>query len=442
MSLPINLRFFHSRFVRRLTTLSGGFVLGQLLIFASSPILTRLFTPAEFGVYAVFTALTGIFGNVLSMRYELAVPIAKSDRDAAALAALAVFSVVASCALTVPIAWLGADWLARKTEMPELSSLLWAVPLTIVALSTAESASYWSVYRGTFGINATARLVQSAVQSALQVLFGLLGFAGGGMVMGYAAGYVVRVAFMAVSFSRADRLLLASPQWSAVIGNARRNWQYPAFSAPSALLEASTQLMLPIFLAMLFGPTMAGLFALGQRLMGLPIRLFAQAARQVFLGEAAEREPAAIFGLFKKASLLFFGLGVIGMAPVLFAGPTLFALLFGEPWRAAGEIVQLLVPLYLVRFVVTPVSQTLNILGRQKLHLVSSSVDMALMLTTFAATWLLDLPPMVAVLLFSLGSTAAYSLYFLLAWQVARHHRNALPPATRPEAQPQPVPGE
>ena len=417
-------------------------MLGQLLILASSPILTRLFTPAEFGVYAVFTALTGIFGNVLSMRYELAVPIAKSDRDAAALAAMAVFSVVASCALTVPVAWLGADWLARKTEMPELSSLLWAVPLTIVALSTAESASYWSVYRGTFGINATARLVQSAVQSALQVLFGLLGFAGGGMVMGYAAGYVVRVAFMAVSFSRADRLLLASPQWSAVIGNARRNWQYPAFSAPSTLLEASTQLMLPIFLAMLFGPTMAGLFALGQRLMGLPIRLFAQAARQVFLGEAAEREPAAIFGLFKKASLLFFGLGVVGMAPVLFAGPTLFALLFGEPWRAAGEIVQLLVPLYLVRFVVTPVSQTLNILGRQKLHLVSSSVDMALMLTTFAATWLLDLPPMVAVLLFSLGSTTAYSLYFLLAWRVARHHRNALPPATRPEAQPQPVPGE
>ena len=129
-------------------------------------------------MYAVFTTLTGIFGNVLSMRYELAVPIAKSDRDAAALAALAVFSVVASCALTVPIAWLGADWLARKTEMPELSSPLWAVPLTIVALSTAESASYWSVYRGTFGVNATPRLVQSAVQSALQVLFGLLGFCG------------------------------------------------------------------------------------------------------------------------------------------------------------------------------------------------------------------------------------------------------------------------
>ncbi len=130
------------------------------------------------------------------------------------------------------------------------------------------------------------------------------------------------------------------------------------------------------------------------------------------------------------------------MAPILFAGPTLFALVFGEAWRAAGEIVQLLVPLYLVRFVVTPVSQTLNILGRQKLHLVSSSVDMAPDADDICGNMAAELPPMVAVLLFSLGSTAAYSLYFLLAWQVARHHRNALPPATRPDAQPQPVPGE
>jgi O-antigen/teichoic acid export membrane protein len=281
--------------------------------------------------------------------------------------------------------------------------------------------------------------VQAAVQSGLQVLFGLLGFTAAGMVLGYGLGYLVRLGFMLVSFSPTDRLLLVRPQWPAVWRKARENWQYPAFSAPSALLEASTQLLPPIFLAMLFGPTLAGLFALGQRLMGLPIRLFAQAARQVFLGEAAQREPAAIFRLFKRTSLLFLGLGIGGMAPVLIAGPALFALVFGEAWRPAGEIVQLLVPLYLTRFVVTPVSQTLNVLGRQKLHLVSSSLDAALMLTIFGATWLLDLPPMLAILLFSLSSTAAYSLYFLLAWNVARRHGLGLAAADRLEPQSPPL---
>lgn len=431
-----NFALLNNRFIRRLSTLSGGFLLGQLLILASSPLLTRLFTPAEFGVYAVFTALTGIFGNVLSLRYELAVPIAKNDRDAAALIAAAILCVIASCLITAPFSWFGADWLAAKTEMPELSSLLWAVPVTITMLSATETSSYWLVYRGDFRLNAMGRLVQSAAQSSLQVLFGLLGFTAAGMVLGYALGYLVRLAHMMVSLSPADRTLLVRPAWGAVARNARENWQYPAYSAPSALLEASTQLLPPIFLAMLFGPSMAGLFALGQRLMGLPIRLFAQAARQVFLGEAAQRDSRALFRLFKKSSLLFLGVGLVGVAPVLIAGPALFAFVFGEPWRSAGEIVQLLVPLYLARFVVTPVSQTLNILGRQKLHLISSSADFALMLTTFGATWLLDLPAMLAVLLFSLGSTTAYSLYYFVAWRAVWRHARHDRPSGRPDDSP------
>ena len=432
MPTKINRELLKGRFVRRLTTLSGGFLAGQLLILASSPILTRIFTPAEFGVYAVFTALTGIFGNVLSLRFEMAVPIAKSDRDAAALTALAGLAVVASCALTVPVTSLGAGWLAAKTEMPELSDLLWTVPVTIVLLSWAETVSYWSVYRGTFRLNATARLVQGAAQSALQVAFGMLGFAAAGMVLGYGLGYAVRLGYMLASFTSGDRSLLIRPERSALIHAARRNWQYPAFSAPSALLEAGTQLLPALLLAMLFGPTMAGLFGLGQRLMGLPIRLFAQAARQVYLGEAAQRGPAGIYRLFKKSSLLFAGLGLVGMAPILFAGPMLFAFVFGEAWRTAGEIVQLLVPLYLARFVVTPVSQTLNILRRQSLHLISSLLDAGLMLSTFTISWLMNMTPMVTVLMFSLGSTTAYSVYFFLAWRAVRAHAAAGPTGDSP----------
>jgi lipopolysaccharide exporter len=89
-------------------------------------------------------------------------------------------------------------------------------------------------------------------------------------------------------------------------------------------------------------------------------------------------------------------------------------------------MVRLLVPLYLARFVVTPVSQTLNVMGRQHLHLVSSSIDALLMLATFAAAWRLDLPPLTTVLLFSLGSTLAYALYFAFAWRVARVRAEAV----------------
>ena len=131
------------------------------------------------------------------------------------------------------------------------------------------------------------------------------------MVMGYALATWCGSPSWRCRFLAPIACCLTSPQWSAVIGNARRNWQYPAFSAPSALLEASTQLMLPILLAMLFGPTMAGLFALGPTADGAadtPVRASGTA------GVTSARRPSGsrlpLFGLFKKSSLLFSGLGV------------------------------------------------------------------------------------------------------------------------------------
>ncbi|MGD9507372.1 MAG: lipopolysaccharide biosynthesis protein [Geminicoccaceae bacterium] len=427
-------KLIESRFVRRLTVLSGGFLLSQLLIVLSFPILSRLFTPAEFGVYAVFTALTGILGNVLSLRYELAAPVARSDRDAAALIVVALLAVIASCAITVPIALLVSDWLARAAEMPELGDILWAIPLTIVLLSGTETASYWSVYRATFRLNAAARLVQSIAQAGLQVAFGLAGMSGLGMILGYGLGYAARLAYLILRFPPADRARLLGVDRAAITRAARQNWQYPAYSAPATLLEASTALLPAILLAILYDPTIAGLYGLGQRLMGLPVRLFSQAARQVFLSEAANRTGTGLQRLFTRTVLLFLGFGLLCMAPLIVAGPSLFALLFGEAWRSAGEMVQLLVPLYLTRFVVTPVSQALNVLRRQSLHLISSGTDAALLLATFAAAWWFAFAPMTTILLLSLGSTAAYLLYLALVWGVVRSagRTTTAPPAALP----------
>jgi O-antigen/teichoic acid export membrane protein len=39
-----------SAFLRKLSVLASGSILGQVLVILSSPFLTRLFTPEEFGV--------------------------------------------------------------------------------------------------------------------------------------------------------------------------------------------------------------------------------------------------------------------------------------------------------------------------------------------------------------------------------------------------------
>jgi O-antigen/teichoic acid export membrane protein len=176
-----------------------------------------------------------------------------------------------------------------------------------------------------------------------------------------------------------------------------------------------------VLLAILYGPAVAGWFGLGQRVMGLPAKLLAQAASQVFLGEAPNLgSDAAVRRLFLRSAAGFALLGLVGMAPVLVLGPSLFALVFGEPWREAGTMAALLVPQHLARFIVVPISQTLNIYGRQDLHLTAAAVNASALALAFGLARPLGLGPVAAVAAYSAGSTAAYLLYLWFAWRVAR----------------------
>jgi O-antigen/teichoic acid export membrane protein len=192
-----------------------------------------------------------------------------------------------------------------------------------------------------------------------------------------------------------------------------------------------------VLLAALYGPAVAGWFGLGQRVMGLPVRLLAQAASVAFLGEAPRLgDDAAVRRLFVRSTLGFTAMGLVGMAPVMVLGPWLFAHVFGPAWREAGTIAALLVPQHLTRFVVMPVSQTLNIYGRQDLHLTASAANGAGLALAFGLAYAAPLDATTVIGLYSAGTTLAYLLYLGFAWRVVRRGGLTPAPATGVEAAP------
>ena len=50
-----------SEFTRNVLTLMTGTTIAQAIPIAINPILTRLYTPEDFGVFALFIAITSIF---------------------------------------------------------------------------------------------------------------------------------------------------------------------------------------------------------------------------------------------------------------------------------------------------------------------------------------------------------------------------------------------
>lgn len=416
-----------SRFVKRLTLLSGGTFLGQALVVLSSPLLTRLYAPEEFGFFAVFSALSAIMAVAIGLRYEFAIPVARDDVTAAALVAgIALVSLALSFLMALLI-WLAGPTLAERAGMAGLAPLLWLLPFALFFWGIGSALTFWSIRRGYFRSNALNRIVYNAIQAGSQIGFGFAGLGVLGLALGYSLGYVARAVHLAMALPlREARRFFRQPATGirAALGE---NWQYPAYSAVSAVLHSMCNMLPVVLIAAFYGPAMAGWFGLAQRVVALPVRLFSETASQVFLGEIATADHRQLLRLFKRVATTFLFIGLVGLMPVALAGPRLFGLVFGADWTAAGMIVQLLAPLYLARFVVSPVSQTLNVLKRQDLHLVSSLINGTTVAVSFSLGWALKLEGYTTILLYSLASSAAFVFYITMTWIMLRRAVTASP---------------
>lgn len=410
----------HDRFLRRVALLSGGTILGHAVTLAVSPILTRLYSPAEFGLFGVFVALCGLPSGIMTLRYEFAIPVCRSDAEAVRVTAAALLvSLGLACVIALAVGLVPASWLDRL-DTPGLAAALWLLPLSLLFWGWSLTLSYWSVRRGTFRANALGKVLQMVSQGVAQLGAGLAGAGGLGLVVGYTLGQFVRCAHFFRHLDRTDWRLLRQVDLAMISRSLREHWRYPVFSSPSALLHNTAQFLPALLLASFYGPAVAGWFTLAQRLLEMPVGLLSASASAAYVGELRDLDSAGIRRLFVATAGRFLVLGLVGMLPLLLVAPPLFAFIFGEEWRTSGVMVQCLVPVQLARFVVMPITQTMNVYHRQALHLVAAAIDLGALIVSFGASRLAGLDPVATVLLFSLGGCVAYFSYLVMAWQVIR----------------------
>ena len=412
-----------NRFLRRLFTLSAGTAIGQALMVLVTPLLTRLFTPAEFGIFAVFSALFGILSGVMCLRYELAIPIAGSLEETAAVTRLCFAAATGvTLLLLVLIAIGGGDWLAMAVDAPELAWLLYALPPALLCWGLALPLNFWSIRRGSFRINALNRILQYAGQAISQTVLGLARLGTVGLVLGFSVGHLFKIGHFIRTLPAEDRALLRASRWSEARVMAVRYRRFPAFSILSTLFQSGSQLLPAMLVAGIYGPVIAGWFALSQRIMVFPVMMIGDAAANVFLNEIAQLRGWPLYRMFCKTALRFFMVALAIMLPIMLAAPHVFAFIFGEPWREAGTIVQILVPLFVMRLTAVSVSQTLNVLERQDLHLVVGVLNFIGLGLSFTIGWAWNLGELYTLALYSFGSMTVFALYLGLSWRAARQH--------------------
>lgn len=349
-----------------------GVALGQAFILLSAPLLSRLYAPSTFGVFAVLTSMESILVVGACFRLEHAIPLPRRDSDGLSVAvcgllALAVVVSVTSL-LLLP---LGAS-IAQWTDTPSLDRYLWLVPVVLAADGVFVLGSYWIVRTRSFADLSMGRVAQGATQACSQLGLGVLSATPTGLMGGVGIGRVLGLALLLRRGWRQLRVAVASLSWSSIRAAFVRYQRFPRIAAPAAVVNSAGLNVPGILIASLYGPLRAGLFLLGTRMVALPITVLGQATAQAYHGHAAALVRESVGTLRGQTRGLVVRLALIGVVPAaafLIAGPWLFGLVFGQDWTEAGEYVRILSVGFLAQFVVNPVAPALAVVERQDVQL-------------------------------------------------------------------------
>jgi lipopolysaccharide exporter len=388
--------------------LLSGTAIAQVASILAAPVLTRLYTPAEFGVLGLFTAVLGLVTVVATGRYEFTIQLAETEEEASGLFALSLAVLLAVSALTGVLLLALGSWLAEALDAPALAPVLWWLPLAVLMQGLVQTLNVWLGRRKQFGALSRSRLAQAGVSLPTQMGGGVLGLGTHGMVGGQVAGQAAAAAFLA---ARGWRLgygwVPSGVTWSTLRTLARRYADFPRYGVPQTLVAAASQSLPQFALAVLFTPAVVGQYGLAQRMAYLPLALVGTAVRQVFYQRAAEVHAAGgptdlLLGKTLRMIAVVAGPPALVLA---LAGPQLFAVVFGAEWREAGEMARWLGLWILADFVSIPAVVLYQLYRRHRRLLAYDVVMLALRGMSIVAGGLL---------LGSRGAVALFSVVGLL----------------------------
>jgi O-antigen/teichoic acid export membrane protein len=360
-----------------------GTTIAQAIPIAISPILTRIYTPEDFGVFALFLSLVSIFSVVATGRYELAIMLPHKDENAIYIAILAIMISFVITILLFLIFWKFNQKITNLLGNEDISIWLYWIPISIFLTSIYQSLNFLNIRSKYYKNVATSKVLQSATLSLANISIGYSTLNKIGLISGQMIGQLVASIYLIYITYTKKIFIFQRFNKLKIFSLAKRYREFPKIVTLTGVLNTASVQAPIIMLTSLFSLKIVGFYSFAERILALPISLLGASIGQVFFQEMSKikslEERARLFKitlwkLLKIASPIF--------AFILIFGDKLFALIFGAEWIIAGEYAQVMSLWLFLIFLISPLTQVYNILEKQRLFLKLNFLGFILRITS------------------------------------------------------------
>jgi O-antigen/teichoic acid export membrane protein len=342
-----------NEFIRNAATLVFGTLIAQGLPFLFYPILSRIYSPSQFGDLSIILSFVPFVAIFASGMYECAIPLINSKQDAANLV---VYIFKRSLKICIIIFTFLIIFLIFKYYLSlnyQISELILIVPLAGFFTIIINIYNEWCVSFKYFKILSYNKIITTSLISIGKLFFGIFNFLKFGLILGDAIGKFLASIFAAERIYKIDKMYFEKINKFSYLRLQKRFEKMSFYLFLDQVLNNITGSIHIVLFALYFNKTEIGYVAMALTILTAPITVIAGSIKDVFR-QKANYEYLQTGNCRNTYSKLFF--------PILFFGfiffvllylfvPIIFNLFLGNKWVITGKYSQILMPMFFTNFV-------------------------------------------------------------------------------------------
>jgi lipopolysaccharide exporter len=364
--------FNRSDFVRNVLILTSGTVFAQSLYFFTTPILSRIYSPENFGHFSVFVSIVSVVMIIATLTYEYAIVLPESDEVAVNLLSLTVLTSILTATVTFILIVGGFDRFGQLFNLSGYSYYLWLLPIGVLGAGLEQSFSLWFTRKNRFKLIASFQVLQSISVTFLMIIIGIIKIGPLGLIGGRVLGRIISLVYLCKNWWKGYGHLINQAVTIKEIKTQSRVYnKFLRYNFGAELINAFSQNIPILFLAYLYDATIVGLYGLAFKIVILPTMIVARSIQQVFYSKANEtyRNKDSLQKLLKNTTVGMIKVWIMPFLILMLFGKIIFSVVFGHEWAMAGTYSQIIAPLFFFGVLIQPFVGCLFILELQKVKL-------------------------------------------------------------------------
>ncbi|HDC9908108.1 TPA: type 8 capsular polysaccharide synthesis protein Cap8K [Staphylococcus aureus] len=395
-----------------LMILSSG--IAQVILIITTPIITRLYSPTEFGEFTIFSNIAMILMPIINARYDLLIVNTKNDRSANILSQISFLISLLILLILIPIfaisAWLYPNFIL---DFIFIIIMLFLVSLTNIFTNYLNKERKYKVL-------SLINVFRAGSMALLQIIFGLLALGSLGLIIGFSLSYIAGITLGYKTFKKHFNIVRDKEETKALF---LENKNQLVYSTPSILLNSLSFSVVVFFIGILYTNTEVGIYGMAIRVLGIPVTIISLGLSKIFMQQANDYyiEYGNFRNLLLKFSSILVIVSIILYVPLYLFSEELVNILLGHSWVDAITVIKIVIPLFVIRLIVSTVSLSVIVLQKQQLELILQALFLIGTTATFVISKMLNLTFLNFVSINTVVLIVSYMIFFIALYYFAKN---------------------